>query len=232
MKAGIATGRARTERADSATTRARIVAAAETLFAERGIDRVSLVEIGKAAGQRNRSAVQYHFGDKAALLEAIRQKHAAGIELRRAAMLDALGSARRPPLRSLVEALVIPVAEKVRDPDGGEAYVRINAARIGHPRFPLLSRQSTRENRTAARLFQQVTRATATLPEPLREPRMLLVTGLVFHGIADNARLARRRGGAVAWQLYVSQLVDCVLAVLQAPVSAETKVPLRESRKA
>lgn len=224
--------RAKAGRADSATTRTRIVAAAETLFAERGIDRVSLVEIGKAAGQRNRSAVQYHFGDKAALLEAIRQKHAPGIDARRAAMLDALDDTRRPPLRGLVEALVIPVAEKLRDADGGEAYVRINAALVGHPRFPLLSRRSTRDNRTAARLLQLVARATPALPEPLREPRMLLVTGLVFHGIADNARLARRRGAADAWQLTVSHLVDCVLAVLQAPVSPETRGPLRAASRA
>ena len=214
------------ERADSAATRSRIVAAAETLFAERGIDAVSLVEIGRAAGQRNRSAVQYHFGGKAALLAAIRAKHAPGIEVRRAALLDALGRTPRPPLRRLVEAFVVPVAEKVSDPDGGEAYVRINAALVGHPRFPLLSRHSTRDNRTADRLFRLVGRMTPALPEALREPRMLLVTGLVFHGIADNAQLARRRGGADAWQLYVSHLVDCALAVLRAPVSTETKIPL------
>jgi AcrR family transcriptional regulator len=203
------------------------VSAAEKLFAERGIDAVSLVEIGRVAGQRNRSAVQYHFGDKAALLAAIRAKHAPGIERERGGMLDDLG-AGRPPLRKLVEALVIPVAHKVQDRDGGEAYVRINAALIGHPGFPLLSQRSTRENRTADRLFRGVVRATPKLPEALREPRMLLVTGLVFHGIADNARLARRRGGRAAWNLYVSHLVDCVLAVLEAPVSEDTKVPLRE----
>lgn len=215
------------ERADSAATRARIVAAAETLFAERGVDAVSLVEIGRAAHQRNRSAVQYHFGDKAALLAAIRAKHSPGIDVRRAALLDALGRTRRPPLRRLIEALVVPVAEKVRDPDGGEAFVRIHAALIGHPRFPLISGHPTRNNRTADRLFRLVGRVTPSLPEALREPRILLVTGLVFHGIADNAQLARRRGGADAWQLYVSHLVDCVLAVLRAPVSTETKIPLR-----
>lgn len=220
-------GRAALERADSAQTRARIVSAAEKLFAERGIDAVSLVEIGRVAGQRNRSAVQYHFGDKAALLAAIRAKHAPGIERERGRMLDELGKAR-PSLRALVEALVLPVAKKVQDRDGGEAYVRINAALIGHPGFPLLSQRSTRENRTADRLFRLVARATPKLPEALREPRMLLVTGLVFHGIADNALLARRRGGRAAWNLYVSHLVDCVLAVLQARVSAETKVLLRE----
>ena len=51
-------------RPDAVATRAWIVAAAERLFADIGIDATSLAEINKAAGQRNRSAVQYHFGDK------------------------------------------------------------------------------------------------------------------------------------------------------------------------
>ena len=212
----------RIERSDAASTRERIVAAAETLFADRGIDAVSLVEIGKAAGQRNRSAVQYHFGDKAALLAAIRAKHGPGIEARRAELLDQLGSARRPRLRRLVEALVVPVAEKLRDPDGGEAFVRIQAALLGHPRFPLLAGEEPPENPTAVRLFDAVARTTAALPEALRGPRMLLVTGLVFHGLADRARLAGSQRPE-DWQVYVDHLVDCVVAVLRAPVSAETK---------
>ena len=70
-------------RADALATRERIVAAAERLFAERGLDGVSLVEVGRAAGQRNRSAVQYHFGDKQGLVHAILDKHTPGIEARR-----------------------------------------------------------------------------------------------------------------------------------------------------
>ena len=38
--------------------------AGEQLFAERGFRGVSLREIGLAAGQRNNSAAQYHFGSR------------------------------------------------------------------------------------------------------------------------------------------------------------------------
>ena len=55
-------------RADTAATRLRIVRTAEGLFASRSIDGVSLQEVGRAAGQRNRNAVQYHFGDKLGLI--------------------------------------------------------------------------------------------------------------------------------------------------------------------
>jgi AcrR family transcriptional regulator len=48
-----------------------IVLAAERLFAERGLDGVSLREIGAAVGNANNSAVQYHFGSKDQLVRAI-----------------------------------------------------------------------------------------------------------------------------------------------------------------
>src|ERR687892_231101 len=46
------------------TTAERLIAAAESLFATHGIDGVSLREINRAAGARNASALQYHFGDR------------------------------------------------------------------------------------------------------------------------------------------------------------------------
>ncbi len=218
---------AREPRSDAEETRARIVSEAERLFAERGVDAVSLVEIGKAAGQRNRSAVQYHFRDKAGLLEAVRQKHAPAIEERREAMLDALGPEGRRDLRSLVEVLVRPVADEVRNPDGGAAYVKLNAALVGHARFPLLSGQA-RRSPTTERLMGLVAKAAPALPKPLLEPRMLLVTGMVFHGVADAASLARRRSRTkdAEWELFVRNLVDCVVGLFEAPVSRATRAAI------
>ena len=43
-------------------TRTQLMRAAERLFAERGIEVVSLREINRAAAQRNATALQYHFG--------------------------------------------------------------------------------------------------------------------------------------------------------------------------
>jgi AcrR family transcriptional regulator len=51
--------------------RALILNAAEDLFGQRGIAGISLREIGIAAGQRNNSAVVYHFEDKAGLILAL-----------------------------------------------------------------------------------------------------------------------------------------------------------------
>lgn len=47
-----------------------IIAAGERLFAERGPD-VPLLDISRAAGNNNKSGVQYHFGDRTGLISAI-----------------------------------------------------------------------------------------------------------------------------------------------------------------
>lgn len=51
--------------------RLKIIETAERLYALHGIDAISIREINKASGQRNGSAVQYHFGNREGLLEAI-----------------------------------------------------------------------------------------------------------------------------------------------------------------
>lgn len=49
----------------------RILAAAESLYAARSIESVSLREIAVAAGHGNTNAVQYHFGNRDNLVQAI-----------------------------------------------------------------------------------------------------------------------------------------------------------------
>ena len=58
-----------------AETRARLLRAGERLFAEHGIHQVRLREINALAGQRNSSALHYHFGSREGLVEAILSEH-------------------------------------------------------------------------------------------------------------------------------------------------------------
>ena len=47
-------------------------AVALKLFAERGVDGVTVRQIAEAAGQKNHAAVTYHFGTKDALVRQLR----------------------------------------------------------------------------------------------------------------------------------------------------------------
>ena len=67
-----------------------MIDAAERLIAERGLGALSLREVATTAGQRNHSAVQYHFGSRAGLVEAVFDTRMTPIDARRAEMLVGL----------------------------------------------------------------------------------------------------------------------------------------------
>jgi AcrR family transcriptional regulator len=94
-------------------TRTALVETAERLFAERGIESVSLRDVCAAAGQRNHSAAQYHFGDRAGLVAAVYDHRMAVVNERRHAMLDAVEDPADvvAVVRAVVEPLATVVAE-------------------------------------------------------------------------------------------------------------------------
>jgi AcrR family transcriptional regulator len=116
-------------------TRVLLLLTAERLFAERGIESVSLREIAAAARQRNHFAVQYHFKSKEALVGEILAFRRVGVNQRRRELLAAIpsGGGRRVT-RAAVEGLVVPLAETLGDP--GSHFLRlmreVYAPRGGH----------------------------------------------------------------------------------------------------
>lgn len=101
--------RRRGARPETSATRLRILRAAERLYAERGFDGASLREIAIAANQGNNNAVQYHFGNRERLIEAIFQARVAEMEDERAAMIDAAEQqGRLGDLATLLSILSLP----------------------------------------------------------------------------------------------------------------------------
>lgn len=89
-----------------------MIDAAERLVAERGLAALTVQAVQEAAGQRNKSAVQYHFGGRQGLVNALVAARMAPTNERRTSMLLALGP--DPSTRELVETLVVPLIESVR----------------------------------------------------------------------------------------------------------------------
>ncbi len=105
----------------------RILVAAERLFVEAGFG-VSLREIAAAAGQRNHSAVQYHFGDRAGLVDALYRHRMVPLNARRAEMVNeirARGGDR--DVEGLLRAYIVPLAEHLLARPGQSWYLRLVA---------------------------------------------------------------------------------------------------------
>lgn len=203
---------------DESTGRGALVDAARSLFAERGVEAVSMREIGRSAGQRNSNAVQYHFGDRASLLEAVLRPYHDLVAAGRAVLLDQFDAEPAPTLRDLAGALVRPSAAMLGQSDGRD-YLRIVAELVGQPENlrggPLAGMGLSRWDRTA-----RAHMPASTLPLH----RRFSAINLCFTELGRRAS-ARRRSDH---RLFVSDLVDLTTGVLGADVSDETLRLLEE----
>lgn len=206
-------------RSEALTSKQLLMDTARSLFAEQGVDGVSLREIAREAGHRNTNAVQYHFGDRNALLLAVLAPFEAHIGARRAALLDELDRDAQPVMRSVAGALVRPSAALLAD-DPGRQHLRILAELIrDYSRFERCT------NGVDNHLLQWSNRAKAFMPEstlPLH--RRYAMMSMCFGELGKRAAIEPRLDD----RLFVSDLVDLGTGVLQASVSAETEALLRE----
>jgi AcrR family transcriptional regulator len=187
---------------------------AEGLFARRGIEGVSLRQVGALAGQRNTSAALYHFGSKQALVMAVFDRRLAEMDARREALLaqlDAAGRGADP--HALVEALVSPFAHTLaKHPD----YARFVRELFAHPTwqrrvFDQLERAETIGGRVMLELISRL-RASVGLPRAAFRRRFELATSLLMHAWASQAPHPRRRVS----RAFVEELASITLAVLSA----------------
>jgi AcrR family transcriptional regulator len=106
----LAPGRDRTNVRGEAT-RELIILTAERLFAERGIESVPLRDIGIAADQKNNFAVQYHFGDREKLVQAIAEYRASSLmEINTGLIADLVAGGGAPTVSDFVRAFVTALA--------------------------------------------------------------------------------------------------------------------------
>jgi AcrR family transcriptional regulator len=118
---------------EAPSTKARILDAAERLFAARGFDGVSLREITREA-KVELALANYHFGPKADLFLAVVARRADELNQARLALFDALPNP--PTVDGLIDAFARPYLEKsVRGGPGWKAYARLIAQIANSPRW-------------------------------------------------------------------------------------------------
>ncbi|MBA0048032.1 TetR/AcrR family transcriptional regulator [Mycobacteroides sp. LB1] len=204
-------------RATNDSTDQRLLSAAEQLFAERGVDAVSLRAIMGAAGT-NVASVHYHFGSKERLIEALLDKYLHQIETRRFALLDTAEDAGT--LRSIAEAIVMPLAEIGED--GGTAWLSTLGKLLisGHPALIAMGASFQPQ---AARLQELILRLRPQAQLPAIRfgvTHAVTLTCVVLGDTAHTNRLMSLSGTYLDEGQMRAQLIDMVTAILAGPPNA------------
>lgn len=199
---------------DSAPTKARLLREAERLFARRGVYRVTLREITEAAEQRNASALNYHFGSREGVLDAILLRHGDPLDDERGRLLADLG--HHPSARDLITALLVPYARCLATPEGRD-YLRIVAQLTGA--FPNWRAENALNPPNLRRILGLLEDAPSHLPPDIRRERLLGLILLMTTAMAERARLSSRsRAPDLAEDVFLANLADMMAAALEAPV--------------
>ena len=199
-------------------TRSLLLDTAERLFAERGVATVSTREIGKAAGQANKSVVGYHFGTREDLVLAIAQRHSADIEQRRGALL----SVRRASegLAPWLSVLVEPITAHLASLGAPSFYARFLAHCMPDPQLHALVFADAMTSAAMRRAMREVNARLPSLPGPVFEARAAMTQHVIAHSCADHERmLARRPPYALeqSWAELSGFLVDALVGLWRAP---------------
>lgn len=195
------------------TTRERILLAAEQLFAQHGLDGVSLREIAAAAKQGNNSAVQYHFGDRESLVRALYEWRLAPLNARRTELVKALGHIDSAP-EAWVDAYARPLFEVA---DGSSWYARF-VARFVAGYMPDIDPPFDEHYTSAMRVVIRRMRETcADLPATLRGERIHRLQLYVTASIADvEQRRAAEQRIALGTEATLHDIVTTATAILAA----------------
>jgi AcrR family transcriptional regulator len=217
----------------SVDTKSQILDAAERLFAERGIDAVSIRSIVSEADV-NLAAIHYHFGSKEALVEAVFERRVGPMNRERLALLDECESrAGDGPLEveDIVRALVGPAIRLSHEPERGRVFMRIagrfysESAEFIQPLFDRLFRE------LIARFTAAFRRACPELPMEELFWRIQFMVGAMAHTMCGAEKLEHISGGLCDpndVEGTIERMVQFVAAGMRAPVSkvAPTKEPV------
>ena len=216
-------------------TRERLLDAAERLWGDRGVEGVSLREIRIAAGQRNSSALQFHYGNREGLLLALTERHLPRVTAIQEELRDGLIAAGRDDdLPGLVEVLLRPMAEYVRCGPSARAWVKISAERFARPETGLteMARHAPPVGmELGAKVYVHLT---ALLDADVAFERLLSVLVTTHHLCADRARFEDADAALVGdrrplpFDRWLANTLDMALAALTAPplVGAPDSRPL------
>lgn len=199
-----------------------IMDTAERLFAERGIDAVSLRTINAEAGY-SVAALHYHFGTRDGLVHALLERAQPPMFESRKRMLDELRACTDPPLEGIVEALVRPLSLGLIERRAAGANRLRFLMRLYFDRAPYMA--GIREESLQV-FLPLLRRALPQLDDRTLTRRWVLASELAGHALSNAGELhlgagTRRLPGAAEIEDFLSGLVSFIAGGLRAPAETD-----------
>jgi AcrR family transcriptional regulator len=201
------------------SARQRLIRAGEHFFARHGFDQVSVQDITKRAGQRNASAIHYHFGSREGLLEAISTRHHKRTDAVRQAALDDLEFRDAvSDVRAIIAILALAPMTDMEEREDVRDWLRIT------PQVVHLTRTTDQQlldygphvpalHKCLRYLRERVTH----LPEDIFEERVSLVIYVITLAHAERAIQIESGTARIERSDFVQNLVEMLTAALFAP---------------
>jgi AcrR family transcriptional regulator len=227
----------------SAATRERLLAAAEGLFLAHGYDGTSARMI-TAAARANLAAINYHFGGKEGLFQAMFARRLDTLHAERLAALDADergATGRAPSCERILAALFVPALRLAREPRrGGKDFLRLLGRAYVDPSPELHAFLSERYAPSIARFKEAFARALPGIAPRELTWRLHFMMGALAYTLAgtDAWKLIAALSPADASndQLLLRRLAPFLIAGLQAPLpdltGADPVVSINSARQA
>jgi AcrR family transcriptional regulator len=221
----------------SQDTRERILDAAETLFADRGVAATSLREITRRADV-NLAAVNYHFGSKKGLFQAVLERRLVPMNRERLEALGALearGAESPPRVEEILDAFLRPAVRRIGVPASKEAAFPKLFARVilePNPEFQQIFRRQFDE--IGVRYHEALQRCLPDLPRQELIWYAQFLIGAMAHTICHLGPIREFCGEPRGVEVDVDELVGRLIAFaapgLRAAASAGTGAAGRSVR--
>ena len=208
---------------DASATRDKLLDAATRAFAEQGVHNASLIEITRQAGQRNRSALNYHFGSRDGVLCAVLERYVPFLAQREGELLAVAAGTPPADVRSVIEAIVRPAAELAELDWRGRGCLLIIAELADEDPRTFSPQLAGVLDRTGGyEVYALLAARMANVSPEVQVERFSLVTTFVLRSVANRARAVGSRGWKGRQQLkyetFVGNLVAMAAAAMAAPI--------------
>ncbi len=206
----------------SDSTKQLLLEAGEHLFASKGIHGVTLRELNERAGQRNSSALHYHFGARDGLVLAILEAQQVDVDEAMDLALNATGIGRGASVHEILDAVVPGVAAKLLTPRGRD-FLRIVPQIMPDLSRSLRAGQLMPSTQTAGRVMSLLDRALADMPAPIRVERLVAYVIVLTTMLAERAQaIAEDQPLGLDHNAFVENLVSMLTGALTAPAPLGT----------